>query len=107
MFFHFSQNNSGGSFDAPYEDIIIEANNYKQANALAKDEGVYFDGVEDGYDCACCGDRWSAQWSDSDGTKSPEIYGKHPSGHKTFDKKMKILVVYLDGRREEFGGQNV
>lgn len=61
-FYEFRQNNSGGSFDV--DDIlchivVIEAESAEQANAIAKDLGIYFNGTEDETDCPCCGDRWS------------------------------------------------
>ena len=76
-FYTFRQNNSGGSFD---EDdnvslyVIVEAMNADQASARAKDAGVYFNGCNDGMDCHCCGDRWYRGYSE--GTASPEVYGK-------------------------------
>ena len=29
-----------------------------EANTKACDIGIYFDGVANGADCECCGDRW-------------------------------------------------
>lgn len=77
--FTFNQNNSGGQFTeddkvAPY--VIIQAPDADTANQLAERIGIYFNGVFDGYDCDCCGDRWSSQYSDDDGTDKPEIYGQ-------------------------------
>lgn len=62
-FYRFRQNNSGGSFDIDDESGIgpvvwIEADNFKHANARAINLGIYFDGVKQGRDCDCCGDRW-------------------------------------------------
>lgn len=46
-----------------------------EANARAKGIGLYFDGVDDGRDCECCGDRWYEKWSDSDGqAEEPTVY---------------------------------
>ena len=77
MFYTYSQNNSGGSFDIDAENglahyVIIEADSMEEANEKATSIGIYFDGVEDGMDCECCGDRWS---SDPDEYKTPMIYG--------------------------------
>ncbi len=63
MFYHFSQNNSGGSFtfDAKRgitHHVIIEAKDDAHANERAESIGLYFDGCDDGPDCPCCGDRW-------------------------------------------------
>jgi hypothetical protein len=59
--FLWDQNNSGGSF---VEDehlttrVFIQAETGAKAEAKAFDFGVYYNGVEDGLDCDCCGDRW-------------------------------------------------
>ena len=58
-FYIFNQNNSGGYWDKILGfKVIIEAENPKQANKLAEVMGIYFNGVETGEDCPCCGDRW-------------------------------------------------
>jgi len=72
--YHFRQNNSGGSFIGP-ESIHIEAKTSLEANNIAVTVGVYFNGVEDGIDCDCCGDRWRSvdEW---DGNDVPSLYGE-------------------------------
>ena len=40
----------------------IWAHSAKQADAIAEQNGVYFDGCQEGLDCPCCGDRWSSAW---------------------------------------------
>jgi hypothetical protein len=60
-FYEITQNNSGGSFvtdDKLCHRMFIEAESYKEAVRKAEDMGCYWDGVEDGMDCPCCGDRW-------------------------------------------------
>lgn len=60
-FYEFSQTNSGGYFkhdDHLTHWMIIEADNQEEAEKKAFDMGVYYDGVREGVDCACCGDRW-------------------------------------------------
>ena len=60
-FYEFTQNNSGGDFVVDNHlthRVFIEAKNSKEANEIAESMGVYFDGVEAGIDCGCCGDRW-------------------------------------------------
>jgi hypothetical protein len=77
--FIFRQNNSGGRFHVDNNvdvNVIIQARNANEANEFALKIGIYFDGVADGYDCECCGDRWSRQWDTNEGTNTPEIYGK-------------------------------
>lgn len=74
-FYTFSQNNSGGSFKEPAEWVIVEADNAEQANSIAQQNGIYFDGVQKGTDCKCCGDRWYPV-CESEKTKIPQIYGE-------------------------------
>jgi hypothetical protein len=80
MFYHFSQNNSGGSF---IEDeilglsnaVIIEADSATEANDIAINKGIYFDGCSDGVDCDCCGDRWYPV-DEGEGKDEPMMFGK-------------------------------
>jgi hypothetical protein len=61
-FYCFRQNNSGGSFVYDRnlaQKVIIEAETADEANDLAKNLGIYFDGCDRGWDCRCCGDRWN------------------------------------------------
>lgn len=62
-FYIFTQNNSGGWFDHNPEKgigyrVAIQALTAEHANAIAQQTGIYFDGIEKGVDCSCCGDRW-------------------------------------------------
>jgi hypothetical protein len=69
MFYKFKQNNSGGGFDVNDKVSIavwIEADSKEEACAKAEEIGIYFDGVEKGEDCSCCGDRWSEPWEESE-----------------------------------------
>lgn len=105
MFYHYPQNNSGGSFTGKYHHIIIEANSAEQADALAESgTEIYFDGCQTGSDCDCCGDRWSRAWS-SGGDETPQIYSG-PVEEWT-DKYFGggVLVLYLNGERKEYGGE--
>lgn len=68
-FYEFSQNNSGGSFDVDENvchRLFIEADSEKEAIRKAEDLGCYWDGVENGSDCACCGDRWHTPYGHVD-----------------------------------------
>lgn len=97
-FFEFEQNNSGGSFHIDDKDGIgprvwIEAIDVAHANSRAEDIGIYFNGVEDGRDCECCGDRWSKPWED--GQEAVEISSKYDfNWHDT------VYVHHLDGTVE-------
>lgn len=60
-FYEYSQNNSGGHFevnDKICHRLFIESDNESEADSIAEGLGVYFNGVTDGIDCDCCGDRW-------------------------------------------------
>jgi len=75
MFFHFRHNNSGCSFtynDIVAINVIVEASDADAANIIAQRIGIYFNGVDDGPDCPCCGDRWSTVYGE--GTETPKIY---------------------------------
>lgn len=79
MFWHFSQNNSGGRFDFDQvkgitHHVIIEADSVDEANRLATKIGIYFDGCESDLDCPCCGDRWYRVYGKGD--NKPLLYGK-------------------------------
>lgn len=103
-FFIFDQNNSGGRFvidsDAGIGHIVfIEAQNAKEANIRAVSAGIHFDGVDDGTDCECCGDRWRRVYDSECGCKNnlEEImewlndrYGSYPGDRVTY-------IHYLDG----------
>jgi hypothetical protein len=74
-FFEFRQNNSGGGFKtSPDLDtwVFIEARDEDEANYFAGRLGIYFDGVDNGKDCACCGDRWDRAYRGDD---VPSMYG--------------------------------
>jgi hypothetical protein len=75
MFYQYNQNNSGGSFTINEAKGIgpvvwIEANSGWEADKIAESKGIYFDGVEQGWDCDCCGDRWIRNSSAWNGAKS-------------------------------------
>lgn len=96
-FFHFHQNNSGGSWDKDAargigKNIWVEADDYLQANALAERIGLYWNGCENGRDCPCCGDRWSALWDHDKGKDTPETTGYYAQN---------AYVHYADGRIEQ------
>jgi len=64
-FYTFEQNNSFG-IDIQNSGIgwivVIEAESSDAANERAESIGIYFNGVAEGRDCECCGDRWSRAW---------------------------------------------
>lgn len=76
--FTYRQNNSGGSFHECTGIgvcVIVEARDAEHADQRATEIGVYFDGVDDGLDCPCCGDRWYRKYPYETGDDCPSIYG--------------------------------
>ena len=107
-FYHFAQNNSGGSFECGEGismHVIIEALSEEHAEQRAEGIGIYFDGVGEGRDCSCCGDRWNRLYGDV-GHDSPHIYGEPVGGPASdwargwAEGKPFAYVHYLDGRVE-------
>lgn len=106
MWFHFRQNNTGGSFTQNNDvdvNVFIEADTPEMANNKALDVGIYFDGVAKGRDCECCGDRWCEvdAWEKVD--RVPPSYFKrddlnksifyYKNGFKSYGKHMKVNFV--------------
>lgn len=111
MFFHYSQNNSGGTFtfdeaNGITHHVVIEAIDANKANAKAEEIGIYFDGCDSGTDCSCCGDRWNPVGS-NDGDESPMVYGtsvdRAIDGHTWMKEGMEICVHYLNGEKNWYG----
>lgn len=106
-FFHYSQNNSGGSFDiddSVAHHVIIEAYDDSDANNRARSIGIYFNGCETGQDCECCGDRWYESYGGG-GDSEPLLYGKPPEEYKDMFGKpgMPVCHVYhLDGSKTTY-----
>lgn len=99
-FFTYSQNNSGGVYYGPAQYVIIEADNADNADDIAREHDIYFNGCATGMDCSCCGDRWSHQWEE--GTDSPEIYGKAPDEFDFMwdcpDGVPNYIIIHNDGK---------
>ena len=107
MFYHYSQNNSGGGFDFDKyrgitNHVVIEADSANEADSRAEDIGLYFDGSGD---CPCCGPRWYNAWEEG-GDEDPIVYGKHPSAleksFKWMEPGYEVAVHYKDGKVEWF-----
>ena len=110
MFYLFSQNNSGGFFevnDKVCHFVIIEADDYRFANIIAEDIGIYFDGCENDTDCPCCGDRWDRVDS-YDGKDQPMIYSIIPEDFSdcwtSNSDDVYCRVYYKNGEVKEFKG---
>ena len=106
LYYTYRQNNSGGHFitdDKVCGFVVIQAHDEKDADRRAQNIGIYFDGVAGGWDCDCCGDRWSNAWQD--GTEQPELYGKHPADYDdSFTKNGEVFcrVYHLDKSIKEY-----
>jgi hypothetical protein len=88
-YFKFRQNNSFGHFvGTPL--VFVQADNADDANRIAQDHGVYFNGVADGIDCDCCGDRWYPV-HDDDGQDTPVAMVYSPAAGDYVD------VTFADG----------
>ena len=96
MFYEVDQNNSGGCFDVDDKvchRLFIEADSLDEATLKAEELGCYWDGVSNGIDCPCCGDRWyGVDKIDLEKIKEYQVrdfYGKK----SWFDKYGKYTVV--------------
>jgi hypothetical protein len=100
-FYQFVQNNSGGTWAGDYYAYIIEAKDNNEADGIAESQKIYFDGVEEGIDCDCCGDRWNRSW---EGSEKPTLYSKihNENGKEYVDWSLKSIIIYKDGREEIF-----
>ncbi len=97
MFYHFSQNNSGGkfTFDAKRgitNHVVIEAKDADHANERAESIGLYFDGCATGPDCSCCGDRWDP--ASGRGDKTAKVYGG------SVKKNMPMSMLWMEPNPE-------
>lgn len=111
MFFTYNQNNSGGDFVIDAQRgistfVIVEADDDVEADEKAEKIGLYWDGVAEGRDCECCGDRWNRQWSG--GTNVPMVYDKsvedgfYRNGYFFTDRKNAAgYIHYKDGLVKE------
>jgi len=101
-FYNFHQNNSGGHFvrnDDVCENVFIEAHSPEEANMLADNFGIYFDGCSTGEDCSCCGDRW---YETTEGEDEPKLYGipvKKCYVDGSF--RTQCIIHYLNGTKEK------
>jgi len=120
MFYEYRQNNSGGSFDVSDTvtyHVIIEAPSAVVADGIAKEIGIYFDGVGKDLDCECCGDRWSAAsryWAEYEGTVEPCFYNtpllREIAKEKPFtfarEGEPDFYVYYADGSKGVYSYTN-
>lgn len=98
----YTQNNSGGFFEGPAEQVFVQATSAEQADEIAETVGIYFDDSGD-IDCPCCGSRWDRQdvpWREN-GTERPSRYGVEVTLSSEPDEQdiwpRKGLFVYENG----------
>ena len=111
MFFPFHQNNSGGEFKINNDVtiiVVIEADNWREANYKAEEIGIYFD---ENYkiDCKCCGNRWEKLDEFSHSSDTPENrYGDkigedHNGSMWVKDNSQPYAIVYFkNGEKQLF-----
>lgn len=58
VWYVYSQSPVSGAFFEPARAVLIEAHSVNNAATIAATMDIYLDGVEQGIDCPCCGDRW-------------------------------------------------
>lgn len=113
MWFEVTQNNPGGKFIVNKNicyNLFIEANSLLEAKIKAETLGCYWDGVEIGYDCPCCGDRWdrpidAITFPRFHGSNNIEEYAQNLAdkygGWTTPDAR----IFYLDGTIKEINSK--
>ena len=120
MFYTFRQNNSGGDFHVDENvahTVIIEGDTIEEITKRAQEIGIYFDGCENGFDCHCCGDRWSEPWGDdklqdkpclSYGDNSVFDYLNGGLGGMAFTPRWAHVVIhYRNGDRRYFVAEEI
>lgn len=117
-FYEYRQNNSGGTFHLDKKSglsvlVIFEADSAVEANHRAEDAGIYFDGLDTGRDCYCCGTRWDPLVDNEFGSDEPSMYrtplsNKEEVG-KFSDYTLRSLyptpfgyIHYADGTKQSF-----
>ena len=106
-FYEYSQNNTGGSFatdDNLCHRLFIEANSSDEADSIAEGLGCYWNGVDEGSDCPCCGDRWYGAYSAIDLTSMTREKDSSYPVEECVDRKESAseALVSLKERYSEF-----
>lgn len=79
----------------PAIEVWIEAESAAEANRLAQYNGLYFDGVDDGIDCDCCGDRWYSA-DECDAYHTPAAPDKWTKDFAKTDSVQPSIVIRKD-----------
>jgi len=97
--YHFRQNNTGGSFTGPAISIYVQATDSEEADRIAEDNGAYFDGSGD---CMCCGFRWNESWgAEDDDFDIEDIRSAESHRWAVMEGVQTSLIVFADGKKEE------
>lgn len=108
MFFHYYQNNPGGTTfknSSVCSLVVIEAKNYQKANEKAQSIDIYFDGVRNGHDCQCCGNRWTPHYENAKGRHTLEIDGQPIDAGYTTEKNDShpaVMVYFKNGSKQDY-----
>lgn len=105
-FYEFCQNPTGGAYiidDKLGHFVLIEAEDWDEANLRAEGQGVYFDDLkfESHNDCSCCGNRWTRVNKNSVALSHPEI----DKTQLTWIMSSGPIVVHaywINGRHEKY-----
>lgn len=111
------QNNSGGYFKEirkTYKDNMLilpvkcmEATTHSYEHLAVADKEiipkeVYFDGVEKGLDCSCCGDRWS-RLNEWDLKEKIHIYENEDEFRKSKPEIYEYYVILSELKKADTG----
>ncbi len=101
-FYRFRQNNSGGMFDGS-GIVYVQAENTDEANKIAEENGIYFNGCHEGIDCDCCGDRWheTDSW-DAEDNMTSEDFENEANGEYAPSTSPVIEVFFHSGDVQKF-----
>lgn len=106
-FYEWSQNNSGGCFtvdDNVSNRVIVEAESYDTAEEKMFSFGMYYNGVSDGTDCGCCGDRWyTGDEVELKEFATVEEYAQHITNRYGWFDENDCIIHYADGSKKTFG----
>lgn len=100
VFWTYNQNNSGGEYiknEDIAEFVIIEADDYREANTRAKMIGLNPDAAY----CKCCGKRWSPMNSHDTPNGVPKIYDRKVEDYVSWKPDSHAIIHYKDGRKEK------
>lgn len=106
-FYEFSQNNSGGSFVTDSKlchRLFIEAKNEEEAIEIAESLVCYWNGVNEGLDCPCCGDRWYNSPDEIKILEMNERWGGYEINHWLNEKELKNPDEALRKLKERYKG---